>query len=205
MWGGGGEGVAWCAHYKQVAILLCTCTIRHTYITTHTHTTQQTHATIHTNLQDWEASKQRQDQQLDSIERGLETLRGLGEAMGENLQSQQVLANEVEDKLDEVSKALRTNNMKLKGLVTKVGGVHTVGVHTGGCLDVHCASALHTVHPHCTPTLYTHTVHPHCTPTLPYPYSIPTLPHRSDRQKCLSLTSSCCVCYWDLHCTYTTW
>lgn len=49
--------------------------------------------------QAWQASKTRQDKQLDNIERGLETLRGLGEAMGENLQGQEVLTNDVQDKV----------------------------------------------------------------------------------------------------------
>lgn len=49
--------------------------------------------------QAWQASKVRQDKQLDSIERGLETLRGLGEAMSENLQGQEVLTNDVQDKV----------------------------------------------------------------------------------------------------------
>lgn len=53
--------------------------------------------------QAWQASKARQDKQLDSIERGLETLRGLGEAMGDNLQGQEVLVNDVQDKVRLVS------------------------------------------------------------------------------------------------------
>lgn len=50
-------------------------------------------------LQDWEAAKLRQDKALDNIEKGLGVLSGLGEAMGENLNQQDVLLTEIDSKV----------------------------------------------------------------------------------------------------------
>lgn len=49
-------------------------------------------------IQDWESAKVRQDKALDNIERGLGVLKGLGEAMGENLNQQDVLLTEIDSK-----------------------------------------------------------------------------------------------------------
>lgn len=65
-------------------------------------------------------AKLRQDKALDNIEKGLVVLKGLGEAMGENLNQQDVLLTEIDSKMDIAHKGLKTNNMKLKGLVTQV-------------------------------------------------------------------------------------
>lgn len=97
--------------------------------------------------QEFELAKQRQDLQLENIERGLNTLKGvlgmactapksmkynilltfsvcsfadIGEVMGETLQQHDVLIDAIDEKMDTVTKSLTTNNMKLKGIVTKV-------------------------------------------------------------------------------------
>ena len=44
-------------------------------------------------------AKARQDKALDNIEKGLGVLKGLGEAMGENLSQQDVLLNEIDSKV----------------------------------------------------------------------------------------------------------
>jgi len=49
-------------------------------------------------LQEWEVAKIRQDKALDNIEKGLGVLKGLGEAMGENLGQQDVLLSEIDSK-----------------------------------------------------------------------------------------------------------
>lgn len=69
---------------------------------------------------EWQAAKQRQDAQLESIETGLGTLKEIGAAMNEELQRHDVLIDEADDKMDAVTKELQNNNMRLKGLVTKV-------------------------------------------------------------------------------------
>ncbi|EFN54788.1 hypothetical protein CHLNCDRAFT_134743 [Chlorella variabilis] len=69
---------------------------------------------------EWEETKQRQDQQLEHIETGLGHLKEIGEAMNEELQRHDILINEVDEKMDKVTKELQTNNMRLKGLVTKM-------------------------------------------------------------------------------------
>eukprot|EP00884_Botryococcus_braunii_P019043 jgi/Botrbrau1/5822/Bobra.0366s0008.1 len=70
--------------------------------------------------QDWEVSKKKQDKALDNIEKGITTLKGIGEAMGEELRHQNILADEIESKMDKVTGDLKNNNMKLKGLLTKM-------------------------------------------------------------------------------------
>jgi len=72
-------------------------------------------------LQEFEEAKVRQDQQLESIETGLGHLKEIGAAMNEELQRHDILINEVDEKMDKVTKELQTNNMRLKGMVTKVG------------------------------------------------------------------------------------
>lgn len=70
--------------------------------------------------QEWDEAKARQDQQLESIETGLGHLKEIGAAMNDELQRHDILINEVDDKMDKVTKELQTNNMRLKGLVTKM-------------------------------------------------------------------------------------
>lgn len=69
---------------------------------------------------EWEVAKARQDERLEGIEKGIGTLKELGIAMGEEVQRQDVLIDEVDAKMDSVTADLRNNNAKLKGLVTKV-------------------------------------------------------------------------------------
>ncbi|GAB4818942.1 hypothetical protein N2152v2_005988 [Parachlorella kessleri] len=70
--------------------------------------------------QEFEMAKQRQDKQLENIEKGLGTLKDIGEVMGETLKQHDVLIDAIDEKMDSVTKDLTTNNMKLKGMVTKV-------------------------------------------------------------------------------------
>ena len=65
-------------------------------------------------------ARERQDAQLEHIETGLGALKEIGGAMGEELARHDELISEVDDKMDKVTKELQTNNMRLKGLVTKV-------------------------------------------------------------------------------------
>ncbi|KAK9842232.1 hypothetical protein WJX81_001822 [Elliptochloris bilobata] len=79
---------------------------------------------------DFEAAKARQDKSLDTIDQGLTTLRGIGEAMGETLRQQDVVLDAIHERMDEVTGQLKTNNMKLKGMVTKMRSTRNF------CLDV---------------------------------------------------------------------
>lgn len=54
-------------------------------------------------LQDWEAAQVRQDKALDNIEKGLGVLKGLGQAMGDNLNQQDVLLTEIDSKVNRVT------------------------------------------------------------------------------------------------------
>lgn len=50
-------------------------------------------------LQDWQIAKNKQDQHLDNIEKGLSTLKGIGESMGEALKTQDVLLDTIDEKV----------------------------------------------------------------------------------------------------------
>ena len=50
-------------------------------------------------LQDWQIAKRKQDLHLDNIEKGLVTLKGIGEAMGETLKTQDVLIDTIDTKV----------------------------------------------------------------------------------------------------------
>ena len=84
--------------------------------------------------QEWQETKARQDQQLDNIETGLGTLKEIGGAMNEELQRHDILIQEVDEKMDKVTKELQTNNMRLKGMVTKVRAGAEWGGRAGGCV-----------------------------------------------------------------------
>lgn len=53
--------------------------------------------------------------------------------MNEELQRHDILINEVDEKMDKVTKELQTNNMRLKGLVTKVRARGWACRAAGGC------------------------------------------------------------------------
>ena len=65
-------------------------------------------------------ARQRQDVALEHIEQGVTTLKELGQAMGEEVERHDRMIDDVGAKMDRVAKELQTNNMKLKGLVTKI-------------------------------------------------------------------------------------
>ncbi|KAI8101784.1 hypothetical protein M9434_006850 [Picochlorum sp. BPE23] len=65
-------------------------------------------------------AQERQDAQLENIERGVDTLKEIGTAMGEELERHDVVIDEVGDKMEVVTRELQTNNMKLKGVLTQV-------------------------------------------------------------------------------------
>lgn len=50
-------------------------------------------------VQDWEVAKAKQDKALDNIEKGIGTLKGIGEAMGESLKQQDVVLDTIDDKV----------------------------------------------------------------------------------------------------------
>jgi hypothetical protein len=50
-------------------------------------------------MQEWEDAKKKQDKALDRIEKGIGTLKGIGEAMGETLNQQDVVLDTIDDKV----------------------------------------------------------------------------------------------------------
>ncbi|CAL8463075.1 g2609 [Coccomyxa elongata] len=80
--------------------------------------------------QEWEDAKRNQDKALDSIEKGIGTLKGIGEAMGESLNQQDVVLDTIDEKMNKVTEQLKTNNMKLKGVLTQMRSSRNF------CLDV---------------------------------------------------------------------
>ena len=71
-------------------------------------------------VRDATMAMERQDMQLENIERGVDTLKEIGEAMGEEIERHDVVIDEVGAKMDVVTRELQTNNMKLKGVLTQV-------------------------------------------------------------------------------------
>jgi hypothetical protein len=71
-------------------------------------------------VKDASVARERQDAQLENIERGVDTLKEIGAAMGEELERHDVVIDEVGEKMEVVTKELQTNNMKLKGVLNQV-------------------------------------------------------------------------------------
>lgn len=71
-------------------------------------------------VKDAAAAQERQDMQLENIERGVSTLKEIGTAMGEELERHDVVIDEIEEKMDVVTREIQTNNMKLKGVLNQV-------------------------------------------------------------------------------------
>lgn len=69
----------------------------------------------------------RQDAQLERIERGIGTLGDMAMGMKEELDKQNPVIDDIDTQLNKVTGQLKSNNAKLKGLITQVGWV---GVHT---------------------------------------------------------------------------
>lgn len=50
-------------------------------------------------MQEWEDAKRKQDKALDNIEKGISTLKGVGEAMGETLNQQDIVLDTIDEKV----------------------------------------------------------------------------------------------------------
>eukprot|EP01023_Acetabularia_acetabulum_P069214 TRINITY_DN9974_c3_g1_i1.p1 TRINITY_DN9974_c3_g1~~TRINITY_DN9974_c3_g1_i1.p1 ORF type:complete len:230 (-),score=35.35 TRINITY_DN9974_c3_g1_i1:35-724(-) len=56
--------------------------------------------------QEWQISKQKQDKQLDRIERGMVDLKGMAEQIGEEIERQNVFVDEIDNQVDKVQSQL---------------------------------------------------------------------------------------------------
>jgi len=79
---------------------------------------------------EWEYAKRQQDAKLDRIEAGVSTLGDMARNIGEELDKQNPIITDIDQQMDRVAASLRTNNQKLKGLVTQMRSSRNV------CLDV---------------------------------------------------------------------
>mmetsp|Transcript_11735 Transcript_11735/g.37300 ORF Transcript_11735/g.37300 Transcript_11735/m.37300 type:complete len:278 (+) Transcript_11735:194-1027(+) len=70
--------------------------------------------------QEAKEAEERQDLALDEISHGLGILKNMGQDMSEELNRQQPLIDDIESKLDQTNKDLRSQNAKLKGMITKI-------------------------------------------------------------------------------------
>uniref|UniRef100_A0A6U0UWP2 t-SNARE coiled-coil homology domain-containing protein n=1 Tax=Polytomella parva TaxID=51329 RepID=A0A6U0UWP2_9CHLO len=66
---------------------------------------------------EWDVAKQRQDKRLEIIEQGVDELGEMAKSMGEELDRQAPVINDIEAQMDKVSHGLKTNNAKLKGML----------------------------------------------------------------------------------------
>ncbi|KAL3536799.1 hypothetical protein ACH5RR_000165 [Cinchona calisaya] len=69
--------------------------------------------------QDYEMRRMRQDQGLDVIAEGLDTLKNMANDTNEELDRQAPLMDEIDNKVDRATSDLRNTNVKLKDTVTK--------------------------------------------------------------------------------------
>lgn len=76
--------------------------------------------------QEWEYAKKRQDAQLDRIEKGVGTLGDMAKSMQEELDKQNPIIDDIDTQLNRVTNQLKSNNAKLKGLLTQVPHLRTV-------------------------------------------------------------------------------
>jgi len=78
----------------------------------------------------WDDAKVKQDKVLDEIANGLSQLKGMGQAMAEELDRQDPLVNGIEDKIDKVNNNMVSNNTKLKNTVHKMRSSRRI------CIDI---------------------------------------------------------------------
>jgi syntaxin of plants SYP7 len=81
-------------------------------------------------------SKQKQDEGLDHISKGLRTLKDLSSAMSDELKKQDPLLDSIEHKTNDATSELRTANTKLKKLLLEMRQPHKL------CLDLILISVL---------------------------------------------------------------
>ncbi|GBF96383.1 hypothetical protein Rsub_09182 [Raphidocelis subcapitata] len=80
--------------------------------------------------QEWEASRARQDEALDRIERGVSSLADLAKAAGDELARQAPVLDEADRQTGAAARGVRSNNAKLRGVVLQVRGKRNF------CIDV---------------------------------------------------------------------
>lgn len=68
-------------------------------------------------MQEWQSAKEQQDQRLGRIEAGVVELRDMAVNMGEEVDKQAPVIDDIEQQMDKVTNKLKTNNAKLKGIV----------------------------------------------------------------------------------------
>ena len=79
---------------------------------------------------EFEEAKQRQDQGLDEIAKGLNVLKNLGGEMDEEIKRQTPILDVIDDKLDSTNSQLRTANGKLKHVITQMRSTRNF------CIDI---------------------------------------------------------------------
>ncbi|RAL46096.1 unnamed protein product [Cuscuta campestris] len=79
---------------------------------------------------EYEMRKRKQDQGLDVISEGLDTLKNLARDMNEELDRQVPLVDEIETKVDKASSDLKNTNVRLKETITKVRSTQNF------CIDI---------------------------------------------------------------------
>ncbi|KAG2431673.1 hypothetical protein HYH02_013250 [Chlamydomonas schloesseri] len=66
---------------------------------------------------EWAEAKKKQDQQLDRIEAGVVTLGDMARNIGEEVDRQNPIIDDIEQQMDKVTNNLKTNNQKLSGVL----------------------------------------------------------------------------------------
>lgn len=71
---------------------------------------------------EWRAAQKVQDQHLERIGKGVEVIKEIAQAQGDELRRQEPLVDLIEDKIDDVGRELQNNNKRLKAVVLQVRG-----------------------------------------------------------------------------------
>lgn len=79
---------------------------------------------------DWRKAKSKQDVHLEDISGSLKTLKSIGGDIGEEIQRQETVIDEMETKIDGATAQIANNNEKLRGLVTSMRSTRNF------CVDV---------------------------------------------------------------------
>ncbi|GIL90987.1 hypothetical protein Vretimale_17065 [Volvox reticuliferus] len=69
---------------------------------------------------EWEEAKKKQDEKLDEIGNAVDDLADMARNYGSELDRQAPIIDDIEQQMDKVTKSLKTNNAKLKGMVSKM-------------------------------------------------------------------------------------
>ncbi len=71
-------------------------------------------------MQEWDEARKAQDKRLDRIGQAVDELGDMARGLGEEVDRQAPVLDDIEQQMEKVTSSLKTNNAKLKGIVGKM-------------------------------------------------------------------------------------